>query len=278
MGNETKNLILILLVLALFTGMAVEVSEGSTAVGVILFLISIFLLTRIDFNNLGDSGILKKSKTYFVVGAFIVVADLVYNFKNGGELGTLDVMTVFFGASLIGTQMQNSQINRISRFGAYISSIFVILYLIFYTMFAFFNIDFLHKFDHYLILLPTVGILNLAGIPLEVIATETVRISGVEEMTLVIGGPCSGLYSMFLLIGIVFGYSRIENLNTNKTLMMLGFCVLVAYISNLFRVVVLYFTAYMYGQETMMVVHTHLGWIIFAVVAAFIMYLIELKK
>jgi len=278
MGNETKNLVLILLVLALFTGMAVEVSEGSAAVGVVLFLVSVFLLTRIDFKDLGDSGLLKKSKTYFVVGVFIVSADLVYNFKNGGELGTLDVMTIFFGASLIGTQLQNPQINRVSRFGAYISSIFVFFYLIFYTMFAFFNIDFLHKFDHYLILLPTVGILNLAGIPLEVIATETVRISGVEEMTLIIGGPCSGLYSMFLLIGIVFGYSRIENLNTNKTLMMLGFCVLVAYISNLFRVVVLYFTAYMYGQEAMMVVHTHLGWIIFAVVAAFIMYLIELKK
>ncbi len=278
MGNETKNLILILLVLALFTGMAVEVSEGSTAVGVVLFLVSVFLLTRIDFKNLGESGLLKKSKTCFVVGAFIVAADLAYNFKNGGELGTLDVMTVFFGASLIGTQLQNPQINRVSRFGAYISSVFVILYLIFYTMFAFFNIDFLHKFDHYFILLPTVGVLNLAGIPLEVVATETVRISGVEEMTLVIGGPCSGLYSMFLLIGIVFGYSRIENLNKNKTLMMLGFCVLVAYISNLFRVVVLYFTAYMYGQEAMMLVHTHLGWIIFAVVAAFIMYLIELKS
>ncbi len=278
MENETKNLVIILLVLAMFVGITVEVSEGSTVVGAILFLISIFLLTRINFNNLGDSGILKKSKTYFVLGAFIVVADLIYNFKNGGELGTLDVMTLLFGASLIGIHFQNPQVNRISRFGAYITSVFVILFLIFYTSFSLLNIDFLHKFDHYLILLPTVGILNLAGIPLEVIATETVRISGVEEMILIIGGPCSGLYSMFLLIGIVFGYSRIENLNTNKTLMMLGFCVLVAYISNLFRVVVLYFTAYMYGQETMMVVHTHLGWIIFAVVAAFIMYLIELKK
>ncbi|MHC1755332.1 MAG: archaeosortase C [Methanosarcina sp.] len=278
MENENKNLVLILLVLALFTGMAVEISEGSTTVGIILFLASVLLLTRINFKHLGNSGLLKKSKTYFVIGAFIVSADLYYNFRNGGELGTLDVMTLFFGASLIGTQLPNPQIERVSRFGMYISSVFVILYLIFYTMFAFFNIDFLHKFDHYLILLPTVGLLGLAGIPLEVIATETVRISGVEEMTMVIGGPCSGLYSMFLLIGIVFGYSRIEKMNVNKTFMMLGFCVAVAYISNLFRVVVLYLTAYYYGQETMMLVHTHIGWIIFAGVAAGIMYFIELKS
>lgn len=278
MDDENKNLVLILLVLALFTGMAVEVSEGSTAVGVVLFLISVILLTRINFKHVGNSGLLKKSKTYFVIGAFIVLADLYYNFKSGGKLGTLDVMTLFFGVSLIGTQLQNPQIMRISRFGMSISSVFVVLYLIFYTMFAFFNIDFLHKFDHYMILLPTVKIIGLTGIPLEVIATETVRVSGVEEMTVVIGGPCSGLYSMFLLIGIVFGYSRIEKMDVNKTFMMLGFCVVVAYISNLFRVIVLYLTAYYYGQETMMLVHTHIGWIIFAGVAAGIMYFIELKR
>jgi archaeosortase C (PEF-CTERM variant) len=278
MDDENKNLVLILLVLALFTGMAIEVSEGSTVVGIVLFLASILLLTRINFKHLGNSGLLKKSKTYFIVGAFIVAADLYYNFKKGGELGTLDVMTLFFGASLVGTQLQDQQIARVSRFGMYISSVFVVLYLIFYTMFSFFNIDFLHKFDHYLILLPTVGVLSLIGIPLEVIATETVMVSGVEEMTVVIGGPCSGLYSMFLLIGIVFGYSRIEKMDVNRTFMMLGFCVAVAYISNLFRVIVLYLTAYYYGQETMMMVHTHIGWIIFAAVAAVIMYFIELKK
>ena len=278
MDDENKNLVLILLVLALFTGMAIEISEGSTAVGVLLFLISVLLLTRINFKQVGSSGLLKKSKTCFVIGIFIVSADLYYNFRNGGELGTLDIMTLFFGASLIGTQLGNLQIERISRFGMYISSVFILLYLIFYSMFAFFNIDFLHKFDHYMILLPTVKIIGLMGIPLEIIATETVRISGVEEMTMVIGGPCSGLYSMFLLIGIVFGYSQIEKLDTNKTMMMLGFCIAVAYISNLFRVIVLYLTAYYYGQETMMLVHTHIGWIIFAGVAAGIMYFIELKR
>lgn len=275
MANENKNLVLILLVLAMFTGMAVEISEGSTAVGVLLFLGSVFLLTRINFKSLGGLNSLEKSKTHFLVGIFIVLTDLYYNLRRGGELGTLDVMTVFFGLSLVGTQLRNTDINRVSRFGTYISSVFIVLYLIFYSLFAFLNIDFLHKFDHYLILLPTVRILGLAGIPLEVIATETVRVSGVEEMTMVIGGPCSGLYSMFLLIGIVFGYSKIEKMKFDRTLKMLGFCIAIAYVSNLFRVIVLYLTAYLYGQEAMMAVHTHIGWIIFAGVAALIMYFID---
>lgn len=278
MANENKNLVLILLVLAMFTGMAVEVSEGSTTVGVLLFLGSVFLLTRINFKGLGDLNSVEKSKARLLVGIFIVLADLYYNLRRGGELGTLDIMTVFFGLSLIGTQLHNADITRISRFGMYISSVFVMLYLIFYSLFAFLNIDFLHRFDHYLILLPTVKLLALAGIPLEVVATETVRVSGVEEMLVVIGGPCSGLYSMFLLIGIVFGYSRIEKMNFNRTLKMLGFCIAIAYVSNLFRVIVLYLTAYFYGQEAMMTVHTHIGWIIFAGVAALIMYFIDRKR
>ncbi len=160
MANQNKNLVLILLVLAMFTGMAVEISEGSHTVGIILFLGSVFLLTRIDFKNLGDLSLLKTSKTHLIVGIFIVLADLFYNFKKGGELGTLDIMTVFFGLSLVGTQLHNVDVVRVSRFGMYISSVFVVLYLIFYTIFGFLHIDFLHKFDHYFILLPTVWMLR----------------------------------------------------------------------------------------------------------------------
>jgi archaeosortase C (PEF-CTERM variant) len=64
----------------------------------------------------------------------------------------------------------------------------------------------------------------------------------------------------------------------DRTLKMLGFCIAIAYVSNLFRVIVLYLTAYLYGQETMMTVHTHIGWIIFAGVAALIMYFIDRQR
>lgn len=273
MANQNKNIVLILLVVAMFTGVVVEINEGSIPVGVFLFLCTLFLLTRIDFRNIGNLGLSKTSKIHLIVGILIVIADLFYNLKKGGGFGTLDMMTLFFGFSLVGTQLSNISIARVSKFGMYLSSVFIILYLFFYTIFGFLDIDFLHKFDHYFILLPTVWILNLAGIPLEIITTETVRISGAEEMTLVIGGPCSGLYSMFLLIGIVVGYSRIEGMDNKRSLKMLGFCIAIAYVSNIVRVIILYLTAYFYGQKIMMTVHTHIGWIIFAGVAALIIYL-----
>jgi archaeosortase C (PEF-CTERM variant) len=172
----------------------------------------------------------------------------------------------------------NQQFQRMGEFGAYISVVFIVLFLFFYSILGTLNINFMHVFDHYFILLPTVGILGLIGIPLKVVATETVCLQGVEEMTIIIGGPCSGLYSMFLLMGLIFGYSRVEKIEFKKTLLILGFSMLVAYLSNLFRVIILYLTAYTYGKETMMLVHTHLGWIIFAIIAAFIMYFVEIKN
>lgn len=265
---------IILLILSLFTGATIEIAEGSNFVGVILFIFAILLSTQIKLSSKDSNG--KSSHIYLVIGTLIFLADLIYNVHNNTRLGTLDSMAAFLGISFIGMGTSKQDIKRMGEFGAYISSIFIVLYLIFYTGFGKFNIDFLHIFDHYFVLMPTVAIIRLLEIPIDIVAIETVRLTGVEELTIVIGGPCSGLYSMFLLIGIVVGYSRIERMNYKKSFFLLIFAIFVAYISNLVRVIILYLTAYFYGYETMMFVHTHIGWIIFAVVAGSIMYIMNL--
>ncbi len=272
---KDRDLVIILMILALFIGATIELSEGSTFAGIVLFAIAAILITQI---KLPVTNSFESSARYLILGIFIIIADIAYNLKKGSTLGTLDTMTFFFGLSLMAYGTNRPQLKHIGIFGSYISGIFLPLYFVFYILFEKYSIEFIHLFDHYLILLPTVTIVNLFGIPLEIIATETVRLSGVEPMTIVIGGPCSGLYSMFLLIGIVVGYSRIEKMDLNKTLYLTIFVILIAYISNLVRVIVLYTTAYLYGIDTMLMVHTHIGWIIFAVVAGGIMYLMDIKR
>lgn len=275
MISKNQDIVIILMILALFTGATIELSEGSTFAGIVLFAVAAILITQI---KLHETNSFESSGRYLLLGTFIILADIAYNLRTGSTLGTLDTMTFFFGTSLIAYGTNRPQLKHIGKFGAYISGIFLPLYLVFYILFEKYSIEFIHLFDHYFILLPTVAIVNLFGMPLEVIATETVRLSGVEEMTIVIGGPCSGLYSIFLLIGIVVGYSRIEKMDTNKTLYLTFFAILVAYLSNLVRVIMLYTTAYFYGVDTMMMVHTHIGWIIFAVVAGGIMYLMDMNR
>lgn len=275
MIKSDKTLLFILLTLALFIGATIELSEGSTTIGVILLLASVAAITQIRLSEKKD---IRVSKIYISIGALIVFAALFYNFRAASSLGTLDSMTFFFGVSIIAYGTDRPQLRHLGEFGAYISGIFTVLYLVFYSLFGMLNIGFLHLFDHYLVLIPTITIIQLFGIPVDVVGIETVNLAGVENLTIIIGGPCSGLYSMFLLMGIVAGYSRIEKMKLNQTLNLLGFAIIVAYVSNLVRVVILYLAAYYYGLEAMRVVHTHLGWIIFAFVAGMIMYIMDLKS
>ncbi len=275
MAENNRNIALILLVLALFTGATIEFSEGSTSAGVVLILIASLVITQIELSKKEH---VENSKIYVALGLVMVIADIIYNIKALNKLGTLDSMVFFLGISLIAYGSGKPQLRHIGEFGIYISSVFLFLFIIFYSTFGAMGIEFLHVFDHYFVLLPTVSIIQLTGIPLEVIATETVYLKGVEEMTIIIGGPCSGLYSMFLLIGIVVGYSRIEKMSLSRTGYLLGFSIAVAYLANLVRVIILYVTAYKYGQAAMMLVHTHIGWIIFALVAGLIMYIMDSKR
>ena len=272
MQNKSINVAIILAVLALFTGATIEISEGSIIIGILLFIASAFLISKIKLTTTNN---IKNSRNFLWIGTFVILLDLIYNYINNSNLGTLDSMIFFIGVSLIAIGTNKNNVKQMGEFGFYISSSFTILYLIFYSLFGHFNINFIHLFDHYFVLMPTVFFVKSMGIPIEIITTETVILYGNEPMTIVIGGPCSGLYSMFLLIGIVIGYSKMEKMDNINTLKLLGFAILIAYIANLVRVSILYITAYKYGLDTMMIVHTHIGWIIFALTAGLIMYIIN---
>jgi len=269
---DYKNIIVFLLIFALFLGATVEISEGSNLLGILLFIIAIFLISRI---KVGKSYVIKQSVLHMFVGALIVAADIAYNILTHSELGTLDIMTFLLGISLIAYDINNEEISRMGKFGAYMSATFIVLFLLFFSLFNYLNIDFTHTFDHYFVLLPSVFIIQTIGIPIHVIATETVRIRGVEEMSVIIGGPCSGLYSMFLLIALMVAYTRIERVERSKFFSLLFISVAVAYFANLMRVSVLYIVGFYYGKEVMYTVHVHLGWVIFVIVVAMLLYVLD---
>ena len=272
-NNKGNNIAFSLLILALFLGGTIEINEGSKTIGMIYLLIALIAITRIKMG--GSSRIKKIKQPYLLFGLGIVISVILFNLADNSEFRTLDIMTIIFGTSLIAMGIDNNELRRMGQFTAYLSFIFITLYLIFFTLFNILNINFTHVFNHYFILMPVVYILKIINIPVEVIDIETIRIQGVEEMSVVIGGPCSGLYSMFLLIGIIVGYAKMEELDKKNIVAMLMITIIVAYISNLFRVTTLYLSGFYYGADAMMFVHTHLGWLIFAVVAGILIYLLN---
>jgi archaeosortase C (PEF-CTERM variant) len=276
LSKNKFNLLIFLLVLALFTGATIEFSEGSVFIGVLLIGIAFLLMMRVRFEAAAK---VKAHRPLMLLGAFIIVADVVYNLHAANQLGTIDTMTFFLGASLIAYGAKREELRRMGRFGTYMSATFLSLFITFYSVLPKLRNEVIHDFDHYFVLLPTVNIIQLLGIPVQVVARETVWMRGAEDMTVIIGGPCSGLYSMFLLTSIVVGYSQIEQYEDKRKLfLMIPLVIVVAYVANLVRVTALYVAGYYYGTETMLTVHVHLGWVIFAVVATVIMYLLTRIK
>ena len=269
---DVKNLTIFLLIIALFLGATVEITEGSVLVGVLLFFIAIILISRVRF---GESYSVDRSRVRMFLGITIVAADAIYNFYSGNQLGTVDIMTFLLGLSLIAYDLKSEDARRMGKFGAYMSATFLVLYILFYDFFGIFEADIIHSFDHYFVLLPSISLIRAIGIPVEVIATETVYIGGIDEMSVIIGGPCSGLYSMFLLIGIMVAYTRIDPIERKMFFSMLIISVVVSYVANLLRITALYIVAYKCGNEAMLTVHTHIGWIIFAVVVTAILYALD---
>ena len=252
---------IVFLVLALFLGATMEYGHGSKLFGILLFVIALLAMSRMSFTTTCRGA----SVWYAVVGVLILFADIAYNVYNQSELGTLDTMTFLLGISLVASAIKRDDVRSMGEFGVYVSITFIALFTLFYSTFS----GFIHEFDHYAVLMPSMYLIKLIGISVDVIGTETVCMHAPGgDITLTIGGPCSGLYSMFLLISVIVGYTATENIRDARRIMaLLGVTVVVAWIANLLRVSALYLTAYWYGNDVMMVVHTHLGWIIFVAVA-----------
>jgi len=273
--DEKHNILIILLVMAFFTGATIQFSEGSAYIGVVLFLIALVLTSKI---RLSGEYITKNSKFFIVIGIVIVLADIIYNLKAMNQLGTLDSMTFFMGASFMAYGI--SKYRRMGEFGIFMSGTFIFLFLFFYSFLTSLNNNFIHDFDHYLVLLPSLDIVNVfSNMDIHIVATETVHFNGFEDASIVIGGPCSGLYSMMLLVGIIVGYAKMERLTDKRRIALLIIvAILVAYMANLIRVAVLYYVGYNYGIERMMFVHVHLGWIIFIIISFGIMTVLNKTK
>src|SRR3990172_3366353 len=154
-GAQKHNILIVLLIMAFFTGATIQFGEGSVPIGIVMFLIALGLTTRI---KLQGTHITKSSKFYIVIGIFIVFADIIYNLKAVNQLGTIDSMAFFMGISFIAYGM--SRYRRMGKFGVYMSGTFIVLFLFFYSLLPALNNNFIHDFDHYFVLLPSFYIVN----------------------------------------------------------------------------------------------------------------------
>ena len=269
--KKKSEFILLLLIISLI-GAFIEFTYGSVYVGVVFFSICLVLLYIISSESPGRET-RPKSLILMFTGAILIAADLTYNYLSGSAIQTLDTMVILLGASLIVANSNNSRLSELGAFGTYMSLFFLVGFASLYIIPSRLNIGIPHYYGHYFVALPVCAFLKLFGLDLELPELGMIEVKGVELVSLKMDLACFGWYSMLLIVSTLLAYSiAIEPYRRNKLFKIILVLVGASYVANFLRVSILVALAYYYGVETMMVFHSHLGWVLFAIILIPLMY------
>ena len=263
--------VLLFLLIIFLIGAFIELTYGSAAVGIVFLCVCVGILFVLS--GKGVKARRRTSKLLMVVGAALVVADICYNYLSGSALQTLDSMMILLGVSLVLANSGDERLRELGAFSTYMSLFFIVLFASLYVIPSRLDIGIPKYYGHYFVALPVSAILGALGLRLDVPAMNVIEVRGVEPVWLRMDLACFGWYSMLLIISTLLAYDlTIKSLERRKLLKILIIMVIASYAANLLRVSTLVVIAYYWGVETMMLFHSHLGWMIFAAILIPLMY------
>ncbi|MCW7080700.1 MAG: archaeosortase C [Candidatus Methanospirare jalkutatii] len=271
-----REILLAFIVISLIAAF-IELSYGSVYVGIAFFFLCLCLLffTKRSSEKKGSSS---RSLFLLFIGAILIISDITYNFISQSDIQTLDSMILLLGLSLIIANM-SKKFGDIGAFGTYMCIFFFIFFALLYIIPSKLNIKISHYYGHYFIALPICSLLNIFGFDLSLPETGTIMVNGFERAWLKMDLACFGWYSMILIVSALLSYNiTIERFQGKKLLRMIFVMVVASYFANFLRVSILVLLTYFYGVETMMIFHSHIGWILFAIILLPLMYIFMKKE
>lgn len=274
MDDVGKNELLLFFTAVLLVGAFIELSYGSIILGAVFLLstfISLALLIKIDNNQEN------KNNNWFrvITGSLIVVSDIAYNLYVSGEIQTFDSMIILFGISIIASGLRYEKTNELGRFTTYFSGFFLVFYVLLFVIPTKSGVDLPYYYGHYFVSVPVVAILQNLGLDVTIPSMRIIQVAGVEPATLKIDLACFGWYSILLIVSMLLSYSIvIEELKSRSLAKIMGVMVFASYLANLLRVMILVVITYFYGLDDMLIVHSHIGWILFGVILIPLSFLI----
>jgi archaeosortase C (PEF-CTERM variant) len=153
------------------------------------------------------------------------------------------------------------------------SLIFLVLFSAVYVLPGMLGVKLPYYYGHYFITLPVASVLRAAGLNLEVVSMNLLNVGGKTNSLIGLDMACYGFYSMFLIISATTAYGITMKLQLRRLLPVLLILAAASYAANFLRVSTLITLAYYYGTETMLLVHSHLGWLFFGFILLPLMYL-----
>jgi exosortase/archaeosortase family protein len=203
-------------------------------------------------------------------GGAIIAVVVVWNMflSSRPEFGDLDTLTFLFGGLVLFFPL------TVRRFK--VESVFSLMFIGLVVLFLVVPqaVTSLHKgagssvgnwYVQYMLAAPFAGILNLVGIHAS--SSGSIVVLDFHDGTvqaLSISAYCAGLYSFSIFLAAFFSFVLVfERLPARTLVFVLALGLLVAYLGNLFRMVIIGVVGYYRGLQALLWTHENVGWVIF---------------
>jgi len=273
---------LFILALIIFEGFNSLFSIGSylpSHFGLLILIVGLYLIkNELDEYSLNSNkpdylGINDNYLNLFPYIGFLGICFIhVFNtYLRNDTYGSNDFLAIFLCTILIlykKINFFNSYIVNFTLISLFISNILLVIpRLLYFISEGSIEESFDNKVVYYFLNLPINQILTALGF--DVFSKSSVlkfyTIQGTME-SVDIGRTCSGLHSVAIFISAFMSYSILENRKLDSSTFnytILG--ILVSYFANLLRMLIIVLVGIYIDFETMMWVHSHLGWVIFTI-------------
>jgi len=311
-GSAGRKLLTLIAIILLFEGISVIIlySYEGIAVGIFSLALGVLILVLLNPGHVRraetirpppteaeertpredpvgikavDAVMRKIDNDYIVMGAgaAVVVLVVIWNlfYSPRPEFGDLDTLSLIFGGLVMFFPLLSTKFKVEATF----SLIFIGLVVLFLVVPQ--AVTYLHKgtgnsvgnwYVHYMLAAPFSGMLNLIGIQSSSSGSLVVlQFHDGTVQALSISAYCAGLYSFSIFLAAFCAFVLVFERLPNKMLaIVLGLGLLIAYLGNLFRMVIIGVVGYFYGLDALLWAHENVGWVIFLSWSAVFWYLL----
>jgi archaeosortase C (PEF-CTERM variant) len=303
-GTPRRKLLQIVAIVLLFEGISVMVlfSKAGLIAGIISLILGFFLLALgYKWKPSVAAGVAPSAKTdppgiklvdalmdfigndYIVmaIGAIIVGGVIVFNrmFSDRPDFGDLDTLTIMFGALILIFPIIEPKFKTEAIFALLFLGLVVLFLVVPQAVTAFRSgagSSIGNWYVDYMLAAPFAGLLDLMNIPSSSngsIVTITFQDGTVQSLG--ISAYCAGLYSFSIFLAAFCSFVLVfERLKPKMLVSVLALGLAIAFLGNLFRMVVIGVVGYYRGLEALLWAHENVGWIIFLSWSAVFWYLL----
>lgn len=215
-----------------------------------------------------------------VYGAAVIVAVVIHDsyFSANPGLGDIDMLAIMFGLVLFTYPFISVRFRMEAGFA--------LMFIFMVTIILVVPLSFLsvgsagstsgNWYVHALLAAPLAGCLNLFGIPASSVgASISVEFHDGTTHWIGISTGCAGLYSTTIFLSAFIAFVLVfERLPPKTTAIVLAIGLIVAYLGNLLRMILIVVIGYYNGMDALTWAHKNIGWMIFLSWSAIFWYLV----